>query len=76
MRPVNYLAFGTGSIANGMFSVVPAVLLMFYMTNLLGIDIALASMDVFAPKFVDVITDPMMGLISDRTRTRWGRRRP
>jgi GPH family glycoside/pentoside/hexuronide:cation symporter len=75
-RQVNYLAFGAGSVANGVFAVVPGLLLMFYMTNFLGIDIALATVAVFAPKVVDVITDPMMGLISDRTRTRWGRRRP
>ncbi|QDS99907.1 MFS transporter [Adhaeretor mobilis] len=30
----------------------------------------------FAPRIIDAVTDPMMGYISDHTRTRWGRRRP
>lgn len=29
----------------------------------------------FAARFVDVFLDPVMGVVSDRTRTRWGRRR-
>jgi Na+/melibiose symporter-like transporter len=49
---------------------------MFYMTNIVGIDVKLAAIAVFAPKIVDVITDPFMGVLSDRTRSRWGRRRP
>lgn len=28
------------------------------------------------PRFVDALTDPLMGYISDNTRSRWGRRRP
>ena len=28
----------------------------------------------FAARFVDVFLDPIMGVVSDRTRTRWGRR--
>jgi len=30
----------------------------------------------FAPRIIDAVSDPMMGFISDHTRTRWGRRRP
>ena len=43
----------------------------------LGVDPAMAGLIVgAAPRFFDAFTDPMMGYISDNTRTRWGRRRP
>ena len=32
--------------------------------------------DFFLPKLVDCVTDPVMGFISDRTVSRWGKRRP
>ncbi len=72
----NYWVFGVGSTGNGIFSVVPGLLLMFYMTEILSVAPAVASLAIFAPKFVDVITDPLVGLWSDRTRTRLGARRP
>jgi len=63
-------------MGTGVYTNVPGILLMFYMTNIIGIEIQYAVLAVFAPKIVDVITDPFMGVISDRTRSRWGRRRP
>ncbi len=46
------------------------------MTDTLGIGAGLASLAVFVPKIWDVVTDPVMGWLSDNTRSRWGRRRP
>ena len=75
--PVSVMAgFGVGSLGTGIFSSVPSVLLLYFMTDTLGIAAGLAAWAVFIPKFWDVITDPLMGMISDRTHTRWGRRRP
>jgi GPH family glycoside/pentoside/hexuronide:cation symporter len=42
----------------------------------LGVAIATASLVLFAAKIWDWVANPLMGLISDRTHTRWGRRRP
>ncbi len=42
----------------------------------MGIDPALLGLALFVPRFLDAITDPLMGNISDNTRSRWGRRRP
>lgn len=69
-------AFGVGSLGTGVFSTVPSVLLLFFMTSVLGISPALAALTVFIPKFWDVLIDPLIGMVSDRTQSRWGRRRP
>ena len=42
----------------------------------LGMDPVLVGIIGFAPRIFDAVSDPMMGYISDNTRSRWGRRRP
>lgn len=70
------LGYAVGSVGTGVFSTIPGLLLLYYMTDTLGIPAELAGLAVFLPKLWDVVTDPLMGLLSDRTQTRWGRRRP
>ena len=71
-----YLGYALGSVGTGIYNTVPGLLLLFYMTNTLGISAWLAGLAIFVPKLWDVVTDPWMGSISDRSHTRWGRRRP
>ncbi|MFV8751330.1 MFS transporter [Nannocystaceae bacterium ST9] len=71
-----YFGYALGSIGTGIYNTVPGLLLLFYMTDTLGIPAWLAGLAIFIPKLWDVITDPWMGAISDRSQTRWGRRRP
>lgn len=47
-----------------------------YMTDTLKIPAAAASMIMFVATLWDAINDPMMGVIADRTKTKWGRYRP
>jgi len=47
-----------------------------YYTSDLGISLGLASTIILAVRLIDVVTDPLCGYLSDRTNTRWGRRRP
>jgi GPH family glycoside/pentoside/hexuronide:cation symporter len=49
---------------------------MFYMTNLLGIGAALAGALIFSIRIYDMFADPLMGVVSDHTTSRMGRRRP
>ena len=46
-----------------------------FYTSEMGVPLALAANIILAVRFFDVATDPIMGYISDRTRTPWGRRR-
>lgn len=70
------LAYGAGSIGAGIFSAVPGLLLLFYLTDTLAVPAGLAGLAVLLPKLWDIVTDPLVGAWSDRTRSAWGRRRP
>ena len=70
------LAYSMGSIGTGLYLTVPSILLLYYLTQVLGIPPGLAGLAVFIPRIWDVVTDPAMGWISDRTRSPLGRRRP
>ena len=64
-------AAGVSILMNGVTGVI-----LFYLVSILKMDPALAGALIFAFKLVDVVTDPLMGIISDRTRSKMGRRRP
>ena len=70
------LGYGIGDIGCNIFIVTPGVYLLFYLTDVLGVDPALAGLALLFPKLWDVVSDPIMGGISDVTRSRLGRRRP
>lgn len=64
---------------NGGAMMIAAVLASFlsvYMTDTLKIPAASASVIMFIATLWDAINDPMMGVIADRTKTKWGRYRP
>ena len=46
------------------------------MTDVVGLDTRLASVAAFVGVLWDAINDPLVGMLSDRMRSRWGRRRP
>ena len=47
-----------------------------FYTDVVGIDIAILGYILFSVRIFDAVTDPALGYLSDRTRTRMGRRRP
>lgn len=70
------LAWGVGSL--GTITMISALsgLYLFFLVGVIKMPPALAGLLIFISKIVDMISDPAMGWISDRTNTRWGRRRP
>lgn len=68
--------WGLGSVGTVTVLNTNALLLLFFMTAVLGIAPALAGTLLFAAKLVDALLAPALGTVSDRTRSRWGRRRP
>ncbi|RLV56299.1 MFS transporter [Aeromicrobium phragmitis] len=66
--------YAAGSVATGAFGTVPGLLLLPYLTDVVGIGAAIAGLIVFLPKAWDVVIDPFVGRISDRAADRRGRR--
>jgi GPH family glycoside/pentoside/hexuronide:cation symporter len=68
------IAFGLGMLANQLF---PAMLgiFMVILIDKLGFPGWMVSVIYFVPKLFDAITDPIMGFITDNTKSKWGRRR-
>lgn len=70
------IGYGIGDIGSNIFIVTSGLFLLFFLINILGVAPALAGLVLLFPKLWDVISDPIMGGISDITRSRMGRRRP
>ena len=70
------LGFGAGDVANNLFFTTASLYLLYYYTEVLGLSPAVGGW-IFAGALVwDAISDPIMGYLASRTRTRWGRYRP
>jgi len=70
------IGFGIGDLGGNLFFTAMGFYSLIYLTDTVGIAAGLAGTAILVGKFWDAFTDPMMGFISDRTRSRWGRRRP
>jgi oligogalacturonide transporter len=68
--------FGVGDIYGGGALIVVGSYYLFFLTDVVRINPALAGLVVLLSRIWDAISDPVMGVISDRTKTRFGRRRP
>ena len=71
-----YIGYASGSLATGTFGTVPGLLLLYFLTDTLGVAAGIASVAVLLPKLWDVLWNPLVGGWSDRTHSRWGARRP
>ena len=69
------LVYGAGAFVNNLLA--GTIGSMMIVLNLgLGMNPALLGLLAALPRFFDAFTDPLMGYISDNTKSRWGRRRP
>ncbi|TVQ43936.1 MAG: MFS transporter [Gloeocapsa sp. DLM2.Bin57] len=70
------LAFGAGDFGPAIAANLLIFFLLFFFTNVAGIPAGLAGMILAIGKIYDAINDPVIGILSDRTTSRWGRRLP
>lgn len=74
-RRVRY-GFGIGDLGGNLFFTIIGFYILYYLTDVVHLSAALAGTVLMIGKIWDAITDPLTGYLSDRTRSRWGRRRP
>jgi len=70
------LSYGVGQLSDGVKQAAFSTFLFFYYNQVLGLSGSLAGAAALLALLVDAITDPMVGQLSDRFRSRWGRRHP
>jgi len=78
-RPLSRLTkllYGAGDLGFSLTDTTMGVLFAIFLTDVVGLSAGLAAAAVFIGRSWDYINDPLIGHFSDRTRTRWGRRRP
>lgn len=66
------IGYGLGSLCTGTFATVPGLILLYYLTDVLAVPAAVAGAAVFLPKAWDVLINPLVGAMSDRSRLRGG----
>jgi len=69
------IAFGSGHLANQLFPAALGVFMVVLVMSL-GMNPILAGLLGALPRLFDALIDPLMGFISDNTKSKWGRRKP
>ena len=70
------LAYGAGDLGPAITANILVFFLLPFFTNVAGLSPGLAGSILMIGKVSDAINDPIIGMMSDRTRTKWGRRLP
>lgn len=70
------ISYGFGDFASSMFWKLFSMFLLFFYTDIFGISAAAVGTMFLVTRIWDALNDPLMGIISDRTKTRWGKFRP
>jgi len=70
------LAYGTGDWSEASYGTLRQIFYAIFLTDVVGLDPRLASFAALAGIFWDAVNDPLVGILTDRMRSRWGRRRP
>ena len=70
------VAYGLPAFALAVVGIPVYVYIPKFYSDVVGIDIAVMGVILMAVRVFDAVSDPLIGVLSDHTRTRFGRRRP
>lgn len=70
------IVYGTGDWSLSSFNTLRTVFYATFLTDVVGLDPRLAAFAALAGVIWDAVNDPLVGMLSDRVQSRWGRRRP
>jgi GPH family glycoside/pentoside/hexuronide:cation symporter len=68
--------YGLGDWGTSAATAARALFWLFFLVSVVGLDASIAGVVILVGRIWDSINDPLIGMISDRIDTRWGRRRP
>ncbi len=68
--------YGAGDTGFSLTSTILGTYFAIFLVDVVGLSPGIAAVSIFVGRSWDYINDPLLGYLSDRTRTRWGRRRP
>ena len=71
-----HIGYGFGDMASSMFWKIFSYYLPFFYSNIMGLSLKDAGIILLVTRLWDAVSDPMMGVLADRTKTRWGKYRP
>ncbi len=73
---IEKLGYGSGDFASNLFWQTFMYFLPIFYTDVFGLPTSIAALLFGISRILDGFTDPLMGMIADRTRSRWGKFRP
>jgi GPH family glycoside/pentoside/hexuronide:cation symporter len=76
LTPITKLLYGSGDLGFSLTTTLIGAYFAIFLTDVVGVSPSVAAVAFFIGRSWDYINDPIVGHLSDRTRSRWGRRRP
>ena len=70
------IGYGFGDMSSSMFWKIFSYYLPFFYSNIFGLRLDQVAVLLLVTRIWDAVSDPMMGILADRTRTKWGKYRP